>query len=156
VEPCRCDACDEKNFVMGLPAPGQITTTNNSISFTQPVTITTTPPKTIKSIKAELVYFEMKPENDLCIPCDKDASLYGHFTNGTNSQQWNGPQTSLSISITTPVTPCCSTLFRWCIRYKVEFTDCTVCTKLICYEKKKTGCAPTGGGGDNPIKNLPK
>ncbi|MBI5858270.1 MAG: hypothetical protein HZB42_11565 [Sphingobacteriales bacterium] len=153
---CACDACDEKHFVMNAPAPAQINTTNNSISFNQPVTIVATPPKTVKTITAELVYFEMKPENDQCIPCDKDASLYGHFTNGTNSQMWNGPQSNLNISITTPVTPCCSTLFRWCIRYKVEFSDCTVCTKVICYEKKKSGCTPTGGGGDNPTINNPK
>ena len=154
---CACDACDEKHFMMNAPPPAQINTTNSSISFNQPITIVATPPKTVKTIKAELVYFEMKPENDQCIPCDKDARLYGHFANGTNSQTWNGPQSNLSINITTPVTPCCSTLFRWCIRYKVEFSDCTVCTKVICYEKKKSGCVPTGGGGqDDPIKNLPK
>lgn len=142
--------------MMNVPAPGQINTGTSSISFNQPITIVATPPKTVKSIKAELVYFEMIPENDQCIPCDKDASLYGHFANGTNSQTWSGPQSSLSINITTPVTPCCSTTFRWCIRYVVEFSDCTVCSKVICYEKKKSGCVQTGGGHDDPIKNLPK
>lgn len=153
---CACDACDEKHFVMNVPDPGQINTTANSISFNQSITIVATPPKTVKTIKAELVYFEMIPENDQCIPCDKDARLYGHFTNGTNSQLWNGPQSNLNITITTPVTPCCSTVFRWCIRYKVEFSDCTVCSKVICYEKKKAGCVQTGGGTDNPTNNLPK
>lgn len=153
---CACDACDEKHFMMNAPPPAQINTTNSSISFNQSITIVATPPKTVKTITAELVYFEMKPENDQCIPCDKDASLYGHFANGTNSQTWSGPQSNLSISITTPFTPCCSTLFRWCIRYKVEFTDCTVCTKVICYEKKKSGCAPTSGGNDDNNNNNPK
>jgi hypothetical protein len=155
---CACDACDEKHFVMNVPAPGQINTTTNSISFNQPITIVATPPKTVKKITAELVYFEMKPENDQCIPCDKEARLYGHFTNGTNSLQWAGPQSNLNITITTPVTPCCSTVFRWCIRYKVEFSDCTVCSKVVCYEKKKSGCVPTGGGGndDHTLNNLPK
>lgn len=153
---CACDACDEKHFVMNVPAPGQINTTTTNISFNQPMTIVATPPKTVKTIKAELVYFEMIPENDQCIPCDKDARLYGHFTNGTNNQQWNGPQSNLNITITTPVTPCCSTVFRWCIRYIVEFSDCTVCSKVICYEKKKSGCVQTGEGTDNPTNNLPK
>jgi len=155
---CACDACDEKHFVMNVPAPGQINTTANTISFNQSITIVATPPKTVKTIKAELVYFEMIPENDQCIPCDKDARLYGHFANGTNNQQWNGPQSNLNITITTPVTPCCSTVFRWCIRYIVEFSDCTVCSKVICYEKKKSGCVQTGGGhgDDDIIKNLPK
>lgn len=157
---CRCDACDEKNFILKTPPPGQISVTNSGISFNQTISVTTNPTKTIKSITAELVYFEMIPENDQCIPCDKDATLYGHFLNGTNTQKWNGPQSSLSIGITTPLMPCCSTLFRWCIRYKIEFTDCTVCSKVVCYQKKKTGCLPTGGGGtdtgtgtDNPIKD---
>ena len=95
----------------------------------------------------------MVPENDMCVPCNKDAATYGHFSNGTNSQEWNGPQQNLNINITTPqLTPCCSAVFRWCIRYKVEFTDCTSCNKLVCYEKKKEGCEK--GGIDNP--NNPK
>jgi hypothetical protein len=150
---CRCDACDEKNFTLKTPAPGQISVTNSGISFNQTISVTTNPAKTIKSITAELVYFEMIPENDQCIPCDKDATLYGHFLNGTNTQKWNGPQSSVSIGITTPLMPCCSTLFRWCIRYKIEFTDCTVCSKVICYQKKKTGCIPTGGGTPTDIPN---
>ena len=150
---CRCDACDEKNFSLKAPPPPNINISNSSITFNQPVTVTITPAKTIKSIKAELVYFEMVPENDLCIPCNKDAASYGHFNNGTNSQQWNGPQQSLNINITTPqLVPCCSAVFRWCIRYKVEFTDCTTCNKLVCYEKKKEGCEKAGN--DNP--NNPK
>ena len=152
---CACDACDEKHFTLQAPKPPNISYTNNTLSFNQPITITTTPPKTIKSIKAELLYFEMIPENDMCIPCDKDAATYGHFINGTNSQQWNGPQQTLNISITTPqLTPCCSAVFKWCIRYKIEFTDCTTCNKLVCYEKKKEGCDKAAGGIDNP--NNPK
>lgn len=141
VDVCRCDACDEKNFVFTAPKPSPINYTNNTLAYNQNITVTTTPSKTIKSITAELIYFELVPENNLCIPCNKDAATYGHFTNGTNTLQWNGPQTVLNINITTPqLVPCCSALFRWCIRYKIEFTDCTSCNKLVCYEKKKEGC----------------
>lgn len=148
VLPCKCELCDEKHFTLNVPTPAQISIANNTITFNQGITVTTTPPKTIKSVKAELVYFEMVPENDMCIPCNKDAANYGHFTNGTNSQQWNGPQQSLNINITTPqLTPCCSAVFKWCIRYKIEFTDCTTCNKLVCYEKKKEGCEK---GNPNP------
>jgi hypothetical protein len=147
--PCKCDACDEKHFSLKAPAPS-ITIANGTISFNQSISVTTNPVKTIKTIKAELVYFEMVPENDLCIPCNKDAATYGHFTNGTNSQQWNGPQQNLNISITTPpMVPCCSALFKWCIRYKIEFTDCTTCNKLVCYEKKKEGCEKGNANPDN-------
>jgi hypothetical protein len=148
VTPCKCDACDEKNFTLAAPPPSQIVFANNTISFTQGITVTTTPTKTIKSITADLVYFEMAPENDMCIPCNKDGATYGHFTNGKNTIQWNGTQQNLNFNITTPqLTPCCSALFRWCIRYKIEFTDCTSCSKVICYDKKKEGCTQPVGGG---------
>jgi hypothetical protein len=149
VVPCRCDACDEKNFTLTAPPPTPINFANNILAFTQPLTIVSVKP--IKNIKAELVYFEMIPENDFCIPCNKDAATYGHFTNGTNSMQWiaTTPPTPLNISITTPqMTPCCSAVFKWCIRYKIEFKDCTTCNKLVCYEKKKEGCERT----TNPTK----
>jgi len=150
---CRCDACDEKNFTLKANPPDNINISNNTISYSQPITVTTTPPKTIKSIKAELVYFEMVPENDMCIPCNKDAAAYGHFINGTNSEQWNGPQQNLNINITTPqLTPCCSAMFRWCIRYKIEFTDCTTCNKLVCYEKRKEGCEKVNPNPNNDKK----
>jgi hypothetical protein len=146
---CVCTACDEKNFILNAQPPGNINISNNSISYNQPVTVTTNPVKTIKTIKAELVYFEMVPENDMCIPCNKDAATYGHFSNNTNSQEWNGPQQNLNINITIPqLTPCCSAVFKWCIRYKIEFTDCTTCNKLVCYEKRKEGCEKV-----NPDKN---
>ncbi len=154
---CRCDACDEKNFTFKAPTPQNITISNNTIAFNQPVTITTTPVKTITAIKAELVYFEMVPENEMCIPCNKDANTYGHFTNGTNSQQWNGPQQTLNINITTPqLTPCCSAVLKWCIRYKVEMKDskgeCYTCNVLICYEKKKEGCEKVNPNPNNDKK----
>ena len=143
VKACRCADCDDKHFTLTANTPAQINYTNNTLSYSQSVSITTAPPKTIKNIKAELVYFEMTPENNFCLPCNKEAATYGHFTNGTNSLTWssgNNPP-PLNINITTPqLTPCCSSVFRWCIRYKIEFTDCTTCNKLVCYEKKKEGC----------------
>lgn len=141
---CACNVCDEKHFVFNAPKPS-ISFSQNIINFNQPLLITTSPSKPIKSIAAEIVYFEMIPENDFCIPCNKTAMAYGHFTNGSNTQQWSGTANNINIAITTPqLTPCCSAHFRWCIRYKIEFTDCTSCTRLICYEMKKEGCSNTG------------
>lgn len=146
---CNCSACDDKNFQLQSPGPLDIKYNNNVLSFNQAVTVTTVPAKTIKSIKAELVYFEMIPENKFCLPCNKDDVTYGHFTNGTNDVEWQGAQQQLNFEITTPqLTPCCSADFRWCIRYKIEFTDCTTCNRLVCYKKKKEGCAET----DNKLK----
>jgi hypothetical protein len=149
---CACTQCDEKNFILNTPKP-EISYTNNSLSFNQPVTVTITPAKPVKAIYADLVYFELVPENDMCIPCNKDAATYGHFAGGTNNQVWNGPQQNLNISITTPqLTPCCSAVFRWCIRYKIEFTDCTSCSRLVCYEKRKDGCEKINPNPNNDKK----
>lgn len=152
---CRCDVCDEKNFSLKAPPPGNINIINNTISFNQAISITA-PGKTVTGVTADLVYFEMVPENDLCIPCNKDAAAYGHFSNGTNTFELPKPlPQQVNLSITTPqLTPCCSALFRWCIRYKVELKDskgeCFVCHVLVCYEKKKEGCEKTTGGINNP------
>jgi hypothetical protein len=132
-----CKACDS----LSIPMPTVIAYNNNILSFNQ-APLSTKPFSPIKSIQADLVYFEMTPENDDCLPCDKDAATYGHFLNGTNSLQHlgSGP---LAINITTPqLTPCCSAVFRWCIRYKITLEDCSSCTKVVCYEKRKTGCTP--------------
>lgn len=151
VVPCACDVCDEKNFNFKAPPPGNINISNNTISFNQSVSINA-PGKTVTAVTADLVYFEMVPENDMCIPCNKDAAAYGHFTNGTNTFDLPKPlPQQVNISITTPqLTPCCSAVFRWCIRYKVELKDskgeCYVCHVLVCYEKKKDGCEKS----DNP------
>ena len=146
---CACDACNDKHFSIKVPIPSPISWNNNSISFNQSITIVTTPPKTIKTIIGELVYFEMIPDEVNCIPCNKDATAYGHFANGTNAMQWNGAPPSLNIAISTPgMVACCSALFRWCIRYKIVFTDCTTCNKIVCYEMHKEGCT-----NPNPDQN---
>ncbi len=141
---CKCNSCDEKSFTLNAPAPDNIQYNNGIISVNQSLTVITSPVKTVKSVKAELVYFEMIPENDLCLPCNKDPKTYGHFTNGTNSTSWEGAPKNVTLDITTPtLVPCCAALFKWCVRYKVEFTDCTSCSKIICYQKKKDGCTKT-------------
>ena len=147
-----CDDCRDGKFNFEAPPP-QLFASSSAITFNQPITIITTPPKIIKNIQADLVYFEMVPDDDLCFPCNKDDKLYGHFLNATNNQQWDGPQNNLNITILTPVTPCCGTNFRWCIRYRVEFSDCTVCTKLVCYELRKEGCLPDRIITDNNKRN---
>ena len=167
VKPCRCEACDEKTTNINIvPANNIVVNGNNTITLNQPITITTTPPKLVKNIKAELVYFEFTPESEECLPCNKDSKTYGNFDNGTlaavtgigggtHSLQWNftppknfaGGNTAAIIISLPPTVGCCSASIRWCIRYVVTFADCTVCNKLVCYETKKAGCA---NGNPNP------
>ena len=167
VKACVCEACNDKTTNINIvPTNNIVINGNNTISINQPITITTTPTKLVKNIKAELVYFEFTPESEDCLPCNKDSKTFGNFDNGTlaavtgigggtHSLQWNytppknfaGGNTA-AITITLPPTVgCCSASIRWCIRWVVTFVDCTVCNKLVCYETKKAGCA---NGNPNP------
>ncbi|MBK7434276.1 MAG: hypothetical protein IPI66_10475 [Chitinophagaceae bacterium] len=164
VGPCKCDACDSVKIDI---VPKEIKFDNNG-NINQNISLNIGP-KPVKSVKAELVYYEYKPESDDCMLCNKDSKTFGNFDNGTlgntngtgngtHSMVWNfaPPQnltggTSASLTITVPPTvKCCDATIRWCIRYVVTFDDCTVCNKLICYEKKKEGCAK---GNPNPIND---
>ena len=159
VKACKCDACDEKKVKINIqPSNNIVINGNNTVTLNQPISITTTPPKLVKSIKAELVYFEFVPESEDCLPCNKDSKTFGNFDNGTHSQQWNyTPPKNFTNPITLPVTitlpptvRCCDATVRWCIRWVVTFEDCTVCNKLVCYEKKKEGCAKGIPDNNNP------
>lgn len=161
---CRCDACDEKKTDIKIPpATSLVINANGLLTQTQPITIVTTPAKMIRSVKAELVYFEFVPESDDCLPCNRDSKTFGNFSSGTlaatagsgsgtHTLLWNynpyknfsgGQTASLTITLP-PVVPCCAATIRWCIRYVITFDDCTTCHKMACYEKKKEGC----GKGD--------
>jgi len=161
VGPCKCDACD--SVKIDVVQKDIKFDANGNIMLNTNITIG---PKPVKSVKAELVYYEYKPESDDCMICNKDSKTFGNFesgnldnTNGngsgTHSMAWNfsppknlSGGTNASMVITVPPTvKCCDALIRWCIRYVVTFDDCTVCNKLICYEKKKEGCAK---GNPNP------
>lgn len=171
VPPCACDACDEKKLKFNIPPGSIVFNNNNTLSLTQPITITTTPPKMVKSIKAELVYFEYLPASEDCLPCNKDSKTYGNFVNGTlatqgasgagtHSLEWvfapaknfsTAQNAAFNISLP-PIVACCDVSIRFCIRYIVTFDDCTVCHTLVCYEKKKTGGAVSNNNNNNNPK----
>jgi len=171
VSPCRCTACDDNKLSINIPASNNIIiNANNTLSLNQPISITTTPLKLVKSIRAELQYFEFVPESDDCMPCNKDSKTYGNLDNGTlatvnalgggsHSLIWNFiPNKNFSTSNTAnvvitipPTVKCCGATIRWCIRYVITFSDCSVCNRLVCYEKKKDGCGAVIN--PNPINN---
>ena len=150
VTPCKCNACD--SVKIDVVQKDIKFDANGNINLNINITIS---PKKVKTIKAELVYFEYKPENDDCMVCNKDSKTFGNFDNGTHTQAWNfsppknlsGGQAESMIITVPPTVKCCDATIRWCIRYVVTFEDCTVCNKLVCYEKKKEGCAK---GNPNP------
>lgn len=169
----NCDPCKEPSIKINFPGGGAATVyDNNLINFSQNISIVAQPIKLIKSIKAELTYFEFLPESEDCFPCNKNSVTFGNYGNstiaalpgsgaGTHSMLWTFlppkiPDNYLALfNITLPPSvKCCTGYIRWCIRYVIEFDDCTVCHKTVCYEKKKTTTVPAPIPTGNP--NLQK
>jgi len=154
---CPCSACDE--VTINVSTQGNITNNGNGgLNFTA---LVASSPKKVKRIRAELVYFDMKPENDNCIICNKNDNYFGNFINvsTTNSnftavipQPHSAQLDALSdsnisggvpINFTVSIPPmvsCCNADVNFCIRYVITYEDCTVCNKMICYNYKITGC----------------
>jgi hypothetical protein len=154
VLPCKCTACD--SVKTEVTPKGEITLdANGNIIQNNTITIS---PKPVKNIKAELVYFEYKPESDDCMTCNKDSKTFGNFIGASaglfsptilypHTVNWapNGQMVTnqaLGFVISMPPTvKCCAAQVKWCIRYVVTFMDCTVCNKLVCYSfNKKCDC----------------
>ncbi len=154
---CKCNACD--SVKIQLPDKAEIKPDGNG-NLILGTTISISP-KLVKSIKTELVYFEYKPESDDCMICNKDSKTFGNFLSAqANNQQlslpwphtvqWTGNNPNgatitnvpLQFNISMPPTvKCCAAVVRWCIRYVVTFSDCTICSKQICYSyDKKCDC----------------
>jgi hypothetical protein len=154
---CPCSACDEITINTNLQ--GNITNNGNgSLSFTALVSAT---PKKVKRIRAELVYFDMKPDDENCLVCNKNSTYFGNFGNATttnnnftaslpfpHSAQFDavgdidisgGVPINFTVTIP-PMVSCCNANLNFCIRYVITFEDCTVCNKLACYNYKITGC----------------
>lgn len=158
----KCLACDSPYLVITLPVANNIViNANNTVKFTQPITIALSPAKLITSVKAELTYFEFVPESDECMACNKTNATFGNIISGsvaaitgivtdnhTLSSNFPAPRsqgsfpTILTVSLP-PTVKCCNGVVRWCIRYVFSFDDCTVCTKVVCYQKNKTNATPS-------------
>jgi|688.fasta_scaffold259719_2 hypothetical protein len=156
--PLNCEACNPNLVKINLSPSYSINFyNNNSFTLFQNISINTTPSKLIKSIKAELNYFEFSPESENCLVCNKDATTYGNFNTGTVALM-NGagagthallfsflpakPSGSFPVQFNISMPPtvnCCDALVRFCIRYTVGFDDCTFCNILVCYDRKMNG-----------------
>jgi hypothetical protein len=154
---CPCSACDE--VTINVNQQGNITNNGNGgLNFTVSVSSS---PKKVKRIRAELVYFDMKPEDENCLACNKNDTYFGNFMNASttnnnftgviqypHSAQFDalgdinisgGVPLSFTVSIP-PMVSCCNAEVNFCIRYVITYDDCTVCNKLVCYNYKITGC----------------
>ena len=153
-----CAACKPQHLVFNIPTNVEVLfNPDNSMSLFQPIGINSSPFKLITSVAMELVYFEFIPESEDCLPCNKNSATFGNFSSGviagttavgagthsltsTFLPPKNPGSFPASFNITLPPTvKCCDGMVRWCIRYIVSFDDCSVCSKVVCYEKHKTG-----------------
>jgi hypothetical protein len=153
------DSCCEGITI--APVLNGVISWNPANNLVLPVLISITP-KPVKSIMAEIVYYQYNPESNECILCNKDTRKFGHFVSATannlpmtltqpRTALWTSPLASgqivtnlpLQFEISTPPTvKCCNATIKWCIRYVITFADCTACAKLVCYTFTKTGCNP--------------
>jgi len=154
---CPCSACDDIKISAGLS--GEIKNNGNgSLGFTVNLSAG---PKKVKRIKADLVYFDMKADDDNCLVCNKASNTFGNFgsasttdnnfsggiTAGHTSQFdalgnidiSNGIPIKFTLNIP-PLVSCCNATVNFCIRYIITFEDCTVCNLLDCYTYAITGC----------------
>jgi hypothetical protein len=154
---CPCSACDDINITVKQTTEIQ-NNGNGSLGFSVNLAAS---PKKVKRIKAELVYFDMKPDDENCLVCNKSSNTFGNFatasTTSTNfsggvnyghSAQFdalgdidisNGIPIKFTINIP-PLVSCCNAAVNFCIRYVITFEDCTVCNTLVCYRYSITGC----------------
>lgn len=170
--PPNCEACNP-NLVKINVSPYYSTTfyNNNSFTLSQNISINTNPSKLVKSIKAELSYFEFLPESENCLVCNNDAGTYGNFISGT-AALLNGagagthalmfsfippkPSGSFPVQFNISMPPtvnCCDATVRFCIRYTVAFDDCTFCNLMVCYERKMKGESLIEKHIANPVQN---
>ncbi len=155
--PCPCSACDE--ITITVKQTGEIQN-NGSGGLGFSVNLAAGPKK-VKQIKAEMVYFDMKPDDEDCLVCNKSSNTFGNFasasTTNTNfsggvtyghSAQFdalgninisNGIPIKFTLNIP-PLVSCCNATVNFCIRYVITFEDCTVCNTLVCYHYSITGC----------------
>ncbi len=75
VLPCKCDVCDSVKIEVDPKEEIKLDALGNIIQ-NNTITVTTKP---VKTVKAELVYFEYKPDSDDCMICNKDSKTYGNF-----------------------------------------------------------------------------
>lgn len=145
---CICTSCD--SVTIKIPET-PLTINNNTVSFSSTISAL---PKKVKQLKADLVYFSQKPENEDCLICNTESGTLGNFASSTLTAPGFTPTATLpygreavwtpsasvllngniSFNITLPpIVKCCKQKIRLCIRYIITFDDCTTCEKVVCY-----------------------
>ncbi|MBP6430680.1 MAG: hypothetical protein KA319_02855 [Ferruginibacter sp.] len=152
---CACTACDSiKIDVTSNATPSQ---NGNNVKFAQPISTLALPANTplkIKSITAEILYVDIKKDDEQCYRCDKNNDHYGKFVSASLSAT-GFSQTSilpsgeaiftktnasalttanLGFEISAPdLNRCCKDKVNVCIKYTIVTEDCKSCSVIKCY-----------------------
>jgi hypothetical protein len=152
---CSCTDCDKiKIDITSNPTPTQ---NGNNVKFTQAISTLALPANTplkIKSISAEIIYVDIKKDEEQCYRCDKNSEHYGKFIASTlsatgftqNSTLPSGEvvftktaaaaltNANLSFEIAAPdLNKCCKDTVTVCIKYTIVTEDCKSCSVTKCY-----------------------
>ena len=137
---CPCSACDQVKISSVLA--GEIQNNGNGgLIFAINLSAG---PKKVKRIKADLVYFDMKPDDVNCLVCNKSSNTFGNFMSAaTSNTNFTGgviaghsagfdalgnvdisPGIPLKFSLSIPpLVSCCNATINFCIRYIITFED---------------------------------
>ncbi|MBL7701749.1 MAG: hypothetical protein JNM14_05835 [Ferruginibacter sp.] len=155
VPPCSCNICESVKLNFGQETKAQ---QNNYVTIQQPLSTVLMPGNSmlpIKSISAEIVYFDIIKSDSNCYKCEKDSRNFGKFSTVTLANNsfsstgtlpggevifnTNNPQaltnTNMNFTVTAPdLLKCCTDKINVCIWYTITTADCKTCNAYRCYE----------------------
>ena len=157
---CRCTTCDSVQIKLQPPVTGQA---NNNVTVQQSISTLSLPSGAalpIKSITAEIIYFDIEKKDTLCYRCEKNSGHFGKFVQAAlnNASTFTGSNAlpagevtytsptaqaltnaSFDFEIAAPdINKCCSDKINVCVRYTIITADCKSCGIVQCYGLPRT------------------
>ncbi len=157
---CICTSCDSIKINLPPATKGQLL---DNVTISQSISTQLLPsnaPLAIKSITAEIIYFDIVKNDTLCYRCEKNSDRFGKFkiatisntafTNTTTTLPNNEvlftattaqalTNATFNFEIAAPdINKCCTDKINACIRYTIVTQDCKTCSITQCYELPRT------------------
>jgi hypothetical protein len=151
---CNCKTCDSIQIQLSTFVGNQ---QNNNVTIDQDISVSALPSGSglpIKSISAEVIYFDIQKKDSLCYLCEKNSDHLGKFVNASlNAPAFTTKSSILSneivfsansggylnnntlhLEITSPsLNRCCTDTINVCIRYTIITSNCKTCSVIKCY-----------------------
>jgi hypothetical protein len=153
---CLCTSCDSVKINLPPATKGQLL---DNVTIVQTISTQSLPSNAalaIKSITAEIIYFDIIKNDTLCYRCEKNSDNFGKFkiatlsntafTNTTTPLPNNEvlftaataqalTNATFNFEIAAPnINKCCTDKINACIRYTIVTQDCKTCSITQCYE----------------------